>query len=367
MNKDLNLHADEWVEVRSKEEILQTLEKKGQLENLPFMPQMFNYCGKRLRVYKRAHKTCDTVTLTGGRQMANAVHLEGIRCDGEAYAGCQAGSLIFWKDAWLKRVTHNGKSEESSQQESQSGHHRPNATTCTEADVLAGTRAKHEKDSDEPRHVCQITQLPSATIHLPMSRISQYLEDYTSGNVTLNRMFRGFVYAGYYRLSEAGIGLGAFMRWLYDRFQTLWGGVPFPRKRGTIPAGQRTPECTLNLQSGELVRVKRYKEILATLDTANRNRGLLFDAEMVPYCGEVHRVFRCVHKILDEKTGKLMTFKNPCIVLEGVVCQSRYTDCKYCPLFCPRAIYSYWREIWLERVNKNNLGVAEAKADEVAC
>ena len=25
------------------------------------MPQMFEYCGKRFKVYKRAHKTCDTV------------------------------------------------------------------------------------------------------------------------------------------------------------------------------------------------------------------------------------------------------------------------------------------------------------------
>ena len=26
------------------------------------MPQMFRYCGQRFQVYKRAHKTCDTVS-----------------------------------------------------------------------------------------------------------------------------------------------------------------------------------------------------------------------------------------------------------------------------------------------------------------
>ena len=49
---------------------------------------------------------------------------------------------------------------------------------------------------------------------------------------------------------------------------------------------------------------------------------------MVPYCGGVYRVLRRVTRILNEKTGKLLHFKNDCIVLEGVVCQSLYTECK---------------------------------------
>ena len=50
------LRAGDWVEVRSKDEILRTLDKNGCLEEMPFMPQMFEYCGKRLMVQKRAHK-----------------------------------------------------------------------------------------------------------------------------------------------------------------------------------------------------------------------------------------------------------------------------------------------------------------------
>jgi hypothetical protein len=30
-----------------------------------------------------------------------------------------------------------------------------------------------------------------------------------------------------------------------------------------------------------------------------------------------------------------------------MVCEARYSVCRR---FCPRAIYPYWREIWLERV-----------------
>jgi hypothetical protein len=97
----VKLRAGDWVEVRSKAEILMSLDEKGCFQGLPFMPQMFQYCGQRFRVYKRAHKTCDTVNQTGGRWLAGGVHLP-LRCDGTAYGGCQAACLLFWKEVWLK-------------------------------------------------------------------------------------------------------------------------------------------------------------------------------------------------------------------------------------------------------------------------
>jgi len=42
------------VRVRSKEEILATLDKNGRYDELPFMPQMLQYCGQKLRVARRA-------------------------------------------------------------------------------------------------------------------------------------------------------------------------------------------------------------------------------------------------------------------------------------------------------------------------
>ena len=101
---DLELKASEWVEVRSKEEILRTLDKNGRLDGLPFMPEMFEFSGRRFRVYRRAHKTCDTVNDYKGLRMERAVHLEGSRCDGRAHGGCEAACLLFWKEAWLKKV-----------------------------------------------------------------------------------------------------------------------------------------------------------------------------------------------------------------------------------------------------------------------
>jgi hypothetical protein len=55
-------------------------------------------------------------------------------------------------------------------------------------------------------------------------------------------------------------------------------------------------------------------------------------------------------QIIDEKTGKMIRFKTDAIVLKNVACEARYAICRR---FCPRAIYPYWREIWLERVSEN--------------
>jgi hypothetical protein len=102
----------------------------------------------------------------------------------------------------------------------------------------------------------------------------------------------------------------------------------------------------LNLEPGELVRVKPYSEILETLDERNLNRGLSFDPEMVPYCGGTYRVLDRVVNIINERTGRMHHLSNDCIMLEDVYCRACYAKHRR---FCPRGIYPYWREVWLER------------------
>jgi len=346
------LRAGDWVEVRSKGEILGTLDKKGQLDGLPFMPQMFQYCGRRFKVFKRAHKTCDTVFPVRGRRMASAVHLE-TRCAGLGYEDCQAGCLIFWKEAWLKRV--KDADDKSNTPQNVTAAHRASDLQnigCTEQDVWAGTRAPGQQNEQDPTYVCQATQLPYATTQLFWWDVRQYLEDYTSGNIEMWQIIKGGIYASYYSLSISRLRLGRVMRWFYDAFHPVWRGTLFPRHTGTIPVDKPTPApmYPLNLQPGELVRVRSHQEILKTLNTASKNRGLYFDAEMVPYCGGTYRVLKRVNKIIDEKTGRMAKMKTESIILEDVFCKSRYS---YCRMFCPRAIYPYWREIWLERVSED--------------
>jgi hypothetical protein len=347
------VRAGDWVEVRSKEEILRTLDKQGRLDGMPFMPQMFQYCGKRLKVYKRAHKTCDTIAIKWdypGRSVADGVHLN-LRCDGQAYGGCQAACLLFWKEQWLKPVTvAAGDAGSQTLAGAPPNNERMQNSGCTEEDVGKATRAPGLNPGDEPVYSCQATRLLDYANPLPWWDARQYLEDYASGNASLWRILRGTIYVCYYygTLSFSR-RFGGPARWVYDRFQSLWGGLPFPRHRGKLPTGQPGPLGTLNLQPGELVRIKSYDEILLTIDKNNKNRGMSFDGEMVPYCGRTYRVRNRVERFVDEKTGKMKTLKTPAVILDDVVCQARYS---YHRMYCPRSIFSWWREIWLERVSE---------------
>jgi hypothetical protein len=337
------VRAGDWVEVRSKEEILRSLDCNGRLEGLPFMPQMLEFCGQRFRVYKRAHKACDTVNLEiSSRRLAKAVHLE-TRCNGKAYGGCQAACLIFWKEAWLKPVTVPG---DSTSVDSPATLADSNIQGCTEEDLLTATCAKGTSETDTT-YSCQATLMPAFTTPLSPWDVRQYIEDYTSRNVSFRAILEGIVYLTYYHLSLAKRGrLGIPARWLYDKFQRVIGGLPYPRHRGTLAPDEPTPVADLNLQPGDFVRVKSYEDILATLN-GYKNRGMYFDAEMVPYCGGVYRVRTRVTKFINETTGKMATMKTPAVILEGVICKSYYSNCR---MFCPRSIYSWWREVWLEKI-----------------
>lgn len=343
--KKTKLSAGDWVEVRSEQDILRTLDSNGQLDGMPFMPEMFEFCGKKLQVYKRAHKTCDTVFPVRGRRVKDTVHLDA-RCSGQAHGGCDATCLLFWKLEWLKPLE---KKEQTTRETGSEMH------GCTEADVEAASKTI-DPANGEVTYWCQATQLPYATTNLEWWDVRQYWEDLRSGNVGIGRILSGAIYMAVHSLSRAGVGLGRPIRWFYDKFYPLWGGAPYPRRTGTIPDDQPTPMKTLDLRAGELVQIKSYPEILQTLNTRSRNRGLYWDAEEVPYCGKTFRVLKRVERIINEKTGKMQEMKTPCVILDSVICESRYSECR---LFCPRSIYSYWREIWLDRVKP-----AEKKADQ---
>ena len=99
-----HFRAGDLVEVRSKEEILATLDADAGIDGILFMPEMLQYCGRRFRVAAVAHKTCDVAQKTlKSRRLETTVHLTGLRCDGSAHGGCQAGCLLYWKEAWISQ------------------------------------------------------------------------------------------------------------------------------------------------------------------------------------------------------------------------------------------------------------------------
>jgi hypothetical protein len=315
------------VRVRSKEEILATLDADGTLNSLPFMPEMLAYCGKSLPIAARADKTCDTVEWTGMRRMTNTVHLAGARCDGSAHGGCQAGCNLFWRQEWLEWPDSPGLPITPSP--------GPRPADASEDTLTAATNG--EPDAGEVTYRCQATQLFKATDTFPRHHYAQYVNEVRNKNVSAGTMLWSLLILAFNNGQQLSTKV------LPQRLR-IRGGMKYPFVAGT-GTGERTP--TLGLQPGDLVEVKSKAEILATLGPDNRNRGMWFDAEMLPFVGRRARVQRHVDRILDEKTGKMIKLRD-CVVLADMACMGLYRGT------CTRAITPYWREAWLRRVEETD-------------
>lgn len=290
------------VEVRSPREILATLDSEGNLESLPFMPEMAKYCGRRFRVYRRAEKVFLDHYYYVAR-MQRAVFLEGVRCDGAAHAGCQMGCRVFWKEAWLKPLGPFDEAGDDS-----------NGRSPDEVQLPT---------TKDGRFCCQATELVTATTRLPWWRPSQYVRDIRARGLSTGQMTHVLLLLAYNKL-----------RWICGREEV-----------GAVRGQQtKTTNEPLNLQPGELVQVKSVDEIKATLDSLGRNRGLGLPPGMADYCGGTYRVAGRAEKIITEWSGQLRRISNT-VILEGVTCDGMARRC------CPRDCCHLWRESWLKRIS----------------
>ena len=306
------LRAGDCVEVRSLEEILGTLDDEGRVEGMPFMPEMVRFCGRRFRVVARADKVCDTSHLTGSRRVPGAVFLQGVRCDGAAHGGCQAECLLFWKEAWLRRVPQCPVAEDD--------------RLAAEIPPLLARATRASSEDAVPAYRCQATEMHHASEQLSALDPRPYVHELLTGNASLGRFLRVSLRAS---VREPGHRLG------------LIANSPVKGTRTGPPV-----VSSLGLRPGDWVRVKSKEEIAATLNREGRHTGLWFDREMLPYCGKIFRVRSRVNRILDERSGKMVELKNDCLTLEGVVCAGEWSPGRW---LCSRAIFPYWRESWLER------------------
>jgi hypothetical protein len=321
----LDLSPGEVVRVRSASEIFATLDDRGTLDGLPFMPEMLKYCGRTVSVTQRADKTCagDGVV----RRMHNTVHLQGVRCDGSAHDGCQAACLMFWKEAWLERIQNGGAPTPRGLNEQEQSYVGETLLPAT----------KEEGEPGGPLYRCQATEIPAASEPLRFRQADQYVRDLR--NWSLRKILRGLVIE-VFNLWQV------FSKKHLPNALLIAGGNTYPFVIGELNKGE-TPAGQLDLRPGDFVRIKSKDEITATLDKTNRNRGLSFDGEMSNYCGRTARVRARVNRLIEESTGEMVDIKSDCIILEGVVCAADYHR------FCSRAIYPYWREIWLEKTESS--------------
>jgi hypothetical protein len=311
------LRPGDVVEVKSPAEILSTLDDGDARESMPFMPEMFRHAGRRYTVSRRVDKICDTVTATGSRRMYSMVYLDDLRCDGSAHGGCQAGCKLYWKEDWLRRVEPDADPAEPTNEPS------PALQTLAKA----GTRTIREGETDEVWR-CQATEALKASDQVRVFKDpEQYWREFNNGN--------------FGRLRFIGLMIRAFVMEVAHRLGVL-RGLPLHG-----PEPESPPTETLDLQPGELVQVRSPAEIKATLDDKGFNRGLSFDREMLPYCGQTLRVKARVERLIDETTGRMLKIPKDCIILDGPVCSG---ECSTGRWFCPREIYPFWREAWLRRV-----------------
>ncbi len=303
------------VEVRSPDEILSTLDAEGASDHLPFMPEMVGFCGQRFQVSKRAGAICFSGPGSPRGFKANdVVTLNGVRCSGAAHDGCQKECMIFWREGWLRKVD--------------------DAVALPMLDLEGAERLRgHLKVLSAPKtYYCQASELSKSTD--PMSQWKR-----------LGRMFSG-LRAGNFSATRLAHDLTTWLFWKIRR--KLLG--PYPRGRS-----QSTPTESLNLQPSEWVEVKPLRSIAETLNGNSQNRGLYFSPDMRLSCGRRYRVKSRLDKIIVDGTGELRQLRNT-VCLEGSTCGCAYMGWGLGG--CSRCEFTYWREIWLRRLDERSDGPA---------
>lgn len=318
--RPLGLRRGDVVEVLDEAAIRATLDERGCLDGLPFMAEMRGACGQRFRVFRRAERVCVEGTASL-RRVADAVFLEGLRCDGAAHGGCKRGCLMLWKEAWLKRVRSLPED----------GHGEYEHPSCDQVAALglgdealaAGGRAR------EATWFCQSTALEDASSPVGQHALRARLVELRTGDVSPGEFLLGALGA-----------LGRRGRRLANRLVV----VVVSQARRSTPESRGEPEVPvvplerLELRPGELVEVRSHDEIAATLDEQRKHRGLEFCPGMPAHCGKRYRVATRVDRIILEATGQMRPLRDT-VTLEGVDCPN-----------CARRNPFYWREAWLKRV-----------------
>jgi len=303
------LKSGDLVEVLQPEEILKTLDSNGQLDGLPFMPEMIPYCGKKFKVRLKVEKTCvncifpDNKLKTTIKEFLynDVVFLEDLRCTGIDHGHCQRGCMIFWRQAWLKKANDII------------------GDTSINPEGSLKLREKLKTKESENKYFCQSTELHNATQYISSSkRFFKMFKEFTSGGLNILQAIKAIFLPSWRKFNK------------------------IPQPKGSL---RETPVEYLYLEAGELVEVRPFKEILHTLNKQGKNKGLKFTLDMKQYCGKQFKVRNKLEKMIREETGEMLEIKNT-VILEEATCTYPY-------LFagCPRAEFHYWREIWLRRVN----------------
>lgn len=305
------------VEVEAPDAILRTLDAEGASDHLPFMPEMLEYCGKTFRVSRRAVLTCCAKEGSPrGFRTDDVVTLDGLRCTGAAHDGCQRGCLIFWREAWLRKVDEAPAIAPS--------------TVAFGAD--AQLRARLKTKVGPTTYFCQATELANAT-------------NYLSRWQRVAKCFSG-LRAGNFNARQISQSIGIWLVWKLRRI-----ALHISPHRNHKPAALEA----VNLQPGDWAKIKPIESIKETLNEKGQNQGLLFMPGMHLSCGEVHQVQGRIGKMIVDDTGQMRNLRNT-VCLQGSVCACAYMG--FGMSGCSRSELAFWREGWLQTMAAADVPVA---------
>jgi hypothetical protein len=100
---DLDLQPGDWVEIKSREEILATLDPDGKNRGLSFELEMLDHCGRRYQVAYPVRKIILEQTGTMA-EITHTVVLAGVACEGTCAKNCPRSNYFYWRESWLRRV-----------------------------------------------------------------------------------------------------------------------------------------------------------------------------------------------------------------------------------------------------------------------
>ncbi len=103
-SEKLDLQAGEWVTVKTRQEILATLDGRGRNRGMTFDVEMLPYCGRTFRVLRRVERIIDE---SSGRMIepaGTAIVLEDVVCKARYRRSCPRSIFPYWREIWLRRL-----------------------------------------------------------------------------------------------------------------------------------------------------------------------------------------------------------------------------------------------------------------------
>jgi hypothetical protein len=105
------------------------------------------------------------------------------------------------------------------------------------------------------------------------------------------------------------------------------------------------------IQAGDLVRIRSEKDIRSTLNVWGILKGCMFMPEMAKYCGTTQIVYKRLERFVDERDYHVKK-SSGIVFLDGLHCEGTSDYGR-----CDRSCFYFWREEWLEKLEKNSLTV----------